>query len=277
MADPKVSLVVPIYNNEAGIAVLLRSAQGQGPVPFEVVAVDDGSRDKTANVARSLGARVLVNEHNLGMTPSRNRGIEAAQGEFLWFLDSDMELTPGVVNLAYETCMREGLDGLMIPERSRGTTLWSKSRNLEMITNDADPQRHVMRFVRKSLVKKIGGFDHNLTAGEDYDYQIRMLGAGAKYRLLHEGFIYHHELTTLKKIFRKYYHYGLSMPRYIERHPAKAVGQFSLIRPGYIKRADLFVKHPILTAALFFFKGCQYAAGAAGIMMAKLGWDQDRK
>jgi glycosyltransferase involved in cell wall biosynthesis len=87
-----VSVVIPCYNRASILGRSLRSALAQTVVPDEIIVVDDGSRDGSADVARSFGDRVRVIEQpNAGAAAARNRGIVAARGDWIAFLDSDDE------------------------------------------------------------------------------------------------------------------------------------------------------------------------------------------
>lgn len=95
--EPRVSVLMPAYNREHYIASAIESVLKQTFEDFELLVVDDGSRDRTADVARSTGdprVRVLTNESNLGIPATRNRGIQAARGEFVAMLDSDDRAEP---------------------------------------------------------------------------------------------------------------------------------------------------------------------------------------
>ena len=85
-----VSCVIPAYNEAARIAAVLRVALSH-PLIAEVIVVDDGSRDGTAQIARAMGARVIVQPQNGGKTRALRDGIAAAQGDFLLLLDADLE------------------------------------------------------------------------------------------------------------------------------------------------------------------------------------------
>ena len=90
-----VSVVIPCYNREGILGRAIRSALAQTVPPLEIVVVDDGSTDGSADVARGFGGCVRVIEQpNGGAAAARNRGIEAARGDWIAFLDSDDEWHP---------------------------------------------------------------------------------------------------------------------------------------------------------------------------------------
>ena len=87
----KVSVIVPLYNREATIGQALRSVLEQTLPPNEVIVVDDGSVDGSADVVRAIGDPRLryVYQANAGAGAARNRGLELAQGDWVALLDSD--------------------------------------------------------------------------------------------------------------------------------------------------------------------------------------------
>ncbi|MEH1970720.1 MULTISPECIES: glycosyltransferase family 2 protein [unclassified Nostoc] len=90
--NPKVSVIIPAYNTEVYIAKAIESALEQTLTDIEVIIVDDGSSDKTVEVAKSFTdqrLKVIVNQQNLGAAAARNRALRIAQGEWIAVLDSD--------------------------------------------------------------------------------------------------------------------------------------------------------------------------------------------
>jgi glycosyltransferase involved in cell wall biosynthesis len=88
--QPKLSVVIPAHNRETLIARSIRSALACGVSRLEVIVVDDGSTDRTADVIRSFGAPVrYVGQRNAGVSAARNTGAALASGTFIAFLDSD--------------------------------------------------------------------------------------------------------------------------------------------------------------------------------------------
>jgi hypothetical protein len=96
---PRVSVLMTAYNREAFIAEAIESVLAQTFADFELIIVDDCSKDRTVEIARNYAARdsriqVVVNEHNLGQFPNRNRAATLATGEFLKYHDSDDLMYP---------------------------------------------------------------------------------------------------------------------------------------------------------------------------------------
>ena len=91
----KISVVIPAYNAEQHIGRAIDSVLAQTRPADEIIVIDDGSTDATAEVIRSFGDRVtLIQQKNAGVSVARNTGIEAATGDWIAFLDADDEWLP---------------------------------------------------------------------------------------------------------------------------------------------------------------------------------------
>ncbi len=93
-AAPVVSVLMPTYNGERFLRPAIESILNQTFRDFELIVIDDGSRDQTAEILREFAARdnrilVLTNERNLGIAAATNRGLAAARGEFVALQDHD--------------------------------------------------------------------------------------------------------------------------------------------------------------------------------------------
>jgi glycosyltransferase involved in cell wall biosynthesis len=84
----EITVVIPAYNAEATLPRTLESVRAQTLAPAEILVIDDGSRDRTAEIARSYGARVLV-QRNAGVSTARNTGVREARTDWVAFLDAD--------------------------------------------------------------------------------------------------------------------------------------------------------------------------------------------
>jgi glycosyltransferase involved in cell wall biosynthesis len=93
MSQAKVSVVIPAFNESQTIADLIKKIQRQYP-DFEIVVIDDGSADNTAEVATDAGARVFSHPYNIGNGAAVKSGIRVATGEILIFMDGDGQHDP---------------------------------------------------------------------------------------------------------------------------------------------------------------------------------------
>lgn len=113
-APPSVSVVIPARNRETTLPAALDSVARQSVPVQQVIVVDDGSQDATAEVARRHGCTVLTHPASRGSGAARNTGIEAATGTWIAFLDSDDEWLPEHV----ETFLRHLGDNVLVTTRA---------------------------------------------------------------------------------------------------------------------------------------------------------------
>ncbi len=112
---PRVSVVVPVYNVEPYIAKCLGSLEGQTLRDMEFIIVDDCGSDRSMDITREYAARdsrflILEGDKNMGVGPARNRGMDAARGEYVGFVDPDDWVTPDFFQQLYETAIAEQAD-----------------------------------------------------------------------------------------------------------------------------------------------------------------------
>ena len=98
MRPPQISVVVTCWNYARFVALAITSVLDQVPAPCEVIVVDDGSTDGSADRIREFGGRVrLIEQANAGQAAAMRRGVEAASGDVVVMLDADDVLFPGVL------------------------------------------------------------------------------------------------------------------------------------------------------------------------------------
>jgi CDP-glycerol glycerophosphotransferase len=147
---PRISVVVPIYNVERYLSACLDSIAGQTVDDFEVVMVNDGSTDGSAELAGEYARRDqrfrLVHQENAGLSAARNTGIEAAVGEFMAFLDSDDVLPPNAYELLLGALDETGSD--FATGNVHRLTRWGTSQSVFLAKTFARTQlkTHVTRF-----------------------------------------------------------------------------------------------------------------------------------
>jgi glycosyltransferase involved in cell wall biosynthesis len=112
---PEVSIVVPVYNVEPYLGLALDSALGQAFEDIEIICVDDGSTDGSPKILEKYAQRdprviILRNDINRGTAYSRVRGVLAASGKFIMFLDPDDELMPDIVGKAQSVAVNTSAD-----------------------------------------------------------------------------------------------------------------------------------------------------------------------
>jgi glycosyltransferase involved in cell wall biosynthesis len=186
-----VSVIMPTFNRAAFIGEALASLLSQTQVPDQIVVVDDGSTDQTAQILSGYGPPITVrSQSNAGPARARNTGLRAATGDLIAFLDSDDTLTPDSIerrvraleqNADYDAVYS---DVLMVNEDCQPLARYSKIEPgprpsglilLELARHNLMPI-HAFMFRRRCL-DEIGLFDEALQSLEDYDFWLRMAGA----------------------------------------------------------------------------------------------------
>lgn len=107
---PEITVVIPAYNAALYIAETIASVQQQTFTAWEVVVVDDGSTDNTAEIVKSFltDTRIkLVSQKNKGVSAARNTGIKAAQGKYVAFLDADDCFLNNNLQLKYDAITKD--------------------------------------------------------------------------------------------------------------------------------------------------------------------------
>lgn len=178
--DLVVSIVMPVWNRAGVVERAIASVQAQTLSGWELLVVDDGSTDGTADVVEELARaddriRVVRREHE-GVSAARNAGIHAASARFVSFLDSDNTWRPGFLELMVAGIERRAARAAYAATRMTGDrTEYSGqpiSRLQMLIRNYVDLNVLV---VETELVRSIGGFDRSLRRWVDYDLALRIL------------------------------------------------------------------------------------------------------
>lgn len=112
----KLSIIVPIYNVAPYLRKCVDSLLAQDISDYEIILVDDGSPDECPQICDEYATTYsnihVVHQENAGLSAARNSGIAIAQGEYIWFVDSDDYVEPNVLGILIEQIERENLDVL---------------------------------------------------------------------------------------------------------------------------------------------------------------------
>jgi Glycosyl transferase family 2 len=183
-----VSVVVPVFNRDRQLERALQSVAAQIRPAAEVIVVDDGCSDTSAEVAASFGAQVVAHDRNRGQAAARNTGIDAARQPWIAFLDSDDEWLPGHLEDLWE--LRDGVlfvacssvncrpdpsrDRVVGPLTREPLLLWAPWRLVH-------PQNFVTMsttMVRRDALIELGGLRAHDGIVEDLDLWVRLLARG---------------------------------------------------------------------------------------------------
>ena len=114
MTNPKVSVIIPVYNTANYLESSVSSIQEQTLRDIEILIIDDGSTDNSPAILKKLSesdARIrLFTQSNQGQSAARNLGLDNAQGDYVYFMDSDDILELNTLSSCYEKCDSQNLD-----------------------------------------------------------------------------------------------------------------------------------------------------------------------
>ena len=183
---PLVSVVIPAYNAASFIDASVGSVLAQSFRDLEIVVVDDGSTDATADRVRAFGQRVrLVRQTNRGVSAARNAGVSLAQGRYVAFLDADDAWQPAKIDRQIEALRRHGdcgacytaiqiADAQMRPFAEQRSADGIVSRAALLVRGNVVTGSASAVLCEKDAIVAAGGFDEQLSLCADWDAWVRL-------------------------------------------------------------------------------------------------------
>ncbi|MEW2474708.1 glycosyltransferase family 2 protein [Micromonospora gifhornensis] len=182
--QPLVSVIIPNYNYASTIGECIKAAKNQTYPAVEVIVADDASTDDSVAIARALDVTVLQVPVNSGVSTARNLGARHANGEVLFFVDSDVALDPDAVERAVEYLRTEpglgAICGMYRAEPMFPDSLVKRYRAIQQYVwfcevEGAIPGLHSALFaMKKETFLEIGEFNDRLRWTEEQDYGFRL-------------------------------------------------------------------------------------------------------
>lgn len=236
-APPKVSVVVAAYNAEATLSACLQSLKQVDYPGFDVIVVDDGSSDRTADIARAAEVEVLSREHQ-GLAAARNAGVDAAQGEIVAFIDADATADRDWLYHLVETMRRRGAaaaGGPNFPPAARSALAAAiaaapgQPREVRSSDDSLAQMCGCNMAIDKASLAAVGGFDPVFTAaGDDVDISWRLLKTGATIAYAPGAVVEHDRRGSVRAYLAQQGGYGageaLLARKYPERRGAEIYG-----------------------------------------------------
>ncbi|MGI8802701.1 MAG: glycosyltransferase family 2 protein [Solirubrobacteraceae bacterium] len=282
MARPNISVVVPVRDGAASLSLLFESlaAQTMGADRFEVVVVDNGSRDTAAAEVAGRAGAIVVRVPWANRALARNRGVEAAAAELIAFTDGDCRAAPAWLE-ALAGCLERAplvagpvrLDTADPPGRiERLELLWRFAQ--EENVRDHGWAASANLGVRRTAYESIGGFDGDYRQiGEDVDLCLRAGAAGHRLAYCADAVIHHEAETALGPVLRRAFRHGFSSTQH-HRRLAMAVGWRYWLHPRPVLVGDWalrrFGEGALAEPDLMPLARAEYAARVAGSAWAEL-------
>jgi glycosyltransferase involved in cell wall biosynthesis len=228
-ATPKVSVVVASYNGGRTLPACLESLEHLNYPNYEVILVDDGSTDDTAQIAARYPRVRTIYQPNLGLSAARNAGISAATGEIVAFTDSDCRADDDwlyfvVGDLLKTDACAIGGHNFPPPDENwvAGAVAVSPGAPAHVMLTDREAE-HIpgcnMAFWKWAL-DAIHGFDPIYrAAGDDVDVCWRLLQHGWKIAFSHAGFVWHYRRNTAGAYLKQQRGYGVAESLLRLKHP----------------------------------------------------------
>ncbi len=234
---PKVSVVVASYNGARTLRTCLESIERLNYPDYEVILVDDGSTDETAQVVqpRADGApafphlRIIRHPVNAGLSVARNTGLSAASGEIVAYTDADCRVDKDWLYFLVSALLEDGFaamggPNLLPPEDSPVATavMVSPGGPAHVMLSDREAE-HIpgcnMAFFKTAL-EAVGGFDPVFTrAGDDVDICWRLQQAGFRIGFTPAACVWHYRRSTVLAYLRQQDGYGEAEALLVRKHP----------------------------------------------------------
>ena len=262
---PRVSVVVCAYNAERTMFDCLASLERLNYPDYEVIVVNDGSKDGTLAISESFPYCRIISQENKGLSVARNVGAEAATGEIVAYTDSDCVADPDWLNYLVGTMEAKGLAACGGPNFSPTETRLvpeavaaSPGAPCHVLLDD-EIAEHIagcnMAF-RRDVLLGIGGFDPIFhAAGDDVDFCWRLQDAGYTIGYSAAAFVWHFRRNTVKAYIGQQKGYGKAEALVYGKHPARfnAFGQakWSGRIYGDLSASMLLGRTPVIYAGTF--------------------------
>lgn len=190
-----ISVIVPLYNKGEKVRKTIDSVLNQDYEDYEIVVIDDGSKDDSANYVKSYtDPRIkYYYKDNGGVSSARNFGIQKAKGNWLLFLDADDEILPDALgellslNKKYPNCklltgqikwVSNGKDLHAGVNCEVSSSFCTSYPFLTIWQNKCYPGTRNL-LIHRSLVEKFGGYDERMSFFEDWEFALRMARCGS--------------------------------------------------------------------------------------------------
>ena len=230
----RVSVVVCAYNAAATLHDCLASLERLTYPDFEVIVVNDGSRDSTGAIARQYSSCRVIDVDHGGLSVARNAGLAAATGDIIAYTDADVRVDPDWLHYLvqpFATSDVVAVGGLSLPPLDSPWLAHCVARAPGGPTHvllDDRTAEHVPGCnlaIRRDALRAIGGFNPiYLRAGDDVDVCWRLQAAGGRIEFAPGALVWHHHRSTVRAYWRQQVGYGEGESWLVPHHREKFTG-----------------------------------------------------
>ncbi len=230
---PLASVVVPAYNAAATIPACIQALQRQtlDPDCFEIIVVDDGSTDSTADSAAAAGAHLVIRQPRARTAAARNAGMRAARGDIICFTDADCEPRPDWLAQLTARFGEPDIAGTKGTYATRQRSLVARFVQLEYEDKyDLLRSQPVIDFIdtysaayRREVLLANDGFDETFPYLEDQELSFRLAARGYKMVFQPDAVVYHLHSATFAAYLRKKFIIGYWKAQVVRRFPERGV------------------------------------------------------
>jgi glycosyltransferase involved in cell wall biosynthesis len=189
MTPESISVIVPVFNAEQYLSCALDSILAQDYQPHELIVVDDGSNDATAEIAKSYSQVHYVHQRNQGPAIARNTGLHHATGKLISFLDADDVWLPGRSSMEINYLAAHPEAGCVLAkfhnflEPGVAQPAWVTH---EILRTDSNPWQLGTLLAHRWIFDKVGLFDQGFFPATDIEWFVRLVDSGIPFGILPE-------------------------------------------------------------------------------------------
>jgi glycosyltransferase involved in cell wall biosynthesis len=207
MMNNKISIIIPVFNTEKYLAEAIESVLSQTLKPTEIIVVDDGSTDKSVEVARQFEPLVrIISQANKGVGAARNVGIQETSGDFLAFLDADDFWTENKLEIQLSYLENNPKTDMVFGYVEQFISSELPDEHKSNLKSELDKMQGFVAgamLIKKTTFLKAGFFNEKLELGEFIDWFSRAKDLGLTFQVLNEIVLKRRIHTSNMGIYKK--------------------------------------------------------------------------
>lgn len=224
---PRINVIIPVHNGEEFLAETIQSVLDQDQPSLEIIVVDNGSTDGTADIVRRFGDRIryIYQDNSGGPASPRNKGIRLARGDLLIFLDAD-DLWPEARLETQLPYMDDPETEIVLGHTRR---FWARkgSQVYDQFTEPELAMKLGASLIRRTVFDRVGLFDATLRFCDDWDWYMRAREMGIRIVVHPEVAIYYrrhdHNLTNQEDLANR--EFIMTLKRSVDRRREQGQGE----------------------------------------------------